>query len=315
MTRSAMATPTIRTPQDDDYHFLAALHNAVQEPHFHTTAENLRSRDNGTTLGQRPARLVCEQHGRIVGMATWWQPDFDRDNRYWVSVCLHPDHREDEASAALLDALVAQVKPIGADALWLTVREDYLASYPDPAGLGFHEVHRTFGGGFFLKALTPCLLRNVEDSLAVQGVTLHAHRDLAGDPRHDEKIQGLYNEIVSDKHTAEPTIPAGADSCATDDALWNATFIAQHDNEYIGLAIPERANLGAWNSVLGVHQSWRGKGLGSALQARVLTQLKEDGFEFLNVAGVKDDAGYLAVVRRLGANIEPDWISYEKELA
>ena len=45
-----------------------------------------------------------------------------------------------------------------------------------------------------------------------------------------------------------------------------------------------------------------------------LVQLKADGFEFLNAAGVKTDTAYLSLLQRLGANIEPDWISYQRDL-
>jgi GNAT superfamily N-acetyltransferase len=85
-------------------------------------------------------------------------------------------------------------------------------------------------------------------------------------------------------------------------------------DEYIGLAVSERNRLGAWNSVLAVEPGYRRKGIGTAMQARALVALKAQGFEFLNVAGVKSDIGYVAVQRRLGANIEPDWISYEQNI-
>ena len=44
-------------------------------------------------------------------------------------------------------------------------------------------------------------------------------------------------------------------------------------------------------------------------------RLQELGFTFLNTAGAKTDGAYLSVLRKLGANIEPDWIAYQKELA
>ena len=42
--------------------------------------------------------------------------------------------------------------------------------------------------------------------------------------------------------------------------------------------------------------------------------LNAQGFGFLNTASVGTDAAYLGVLRRLRANIEPDWIAFQAAL-
>jgi GNAT superfamily N-acetyltransferase len=260
---------------------------------------------------------MCERDGRVAGMMSWSQPDFDRSGRVWVSLCVHPDHCEDGTADELIAETLRRVEPTGADALWFVVREDFRLAFPDPASLGFREVHRTFGGGFFLGTLNlnSAKLESGEAPVNAEGVTLQPWEELAALPGHDQAFQALYSAIVTDKHTAAPTITAGATEYLGDeDTLWEASFIATRKGEYIGVAIPERSGLGSWNAVLGVRRDWRKRGIGSALQSRVLHKLAADGFDFLNAAGVKTDVAYLSLLQRLGANIEPDWVSYERKL-
>ena len=307
----------IRPPTDDDYFTLALIQNGLTEPHFHVTGGALMRQDEKASQKNVKdfGRLVLEQEGRVVGMETWWKPDFDLPDRFWISLDLHPDHRDSETAQVLLSALIARVLPLGARKLWFSAREDYLPGFPFLPDLGFREVHRTFGGGFFLDGLNPRLLTALESRLSGQGLTLRAYADLVSDPLRDAKLHALYEAFAPDKFTAPPTIPAAGGSFLDADSILEAAFVAERGGEYVGLAVPERAGPGAWNAVLGVRRDVRGQGLGTALQARVVAKLRELGFSFLNTAGVKTDEAYLSVLRGLGANIEPDWVAYQKELA
>ena len=198
------------------------------------------------------------------------------------------------------------------------MREDYLPTWPDLPALGWREVHRTFGGGFHLndwQANTAAL----EAALTARRLRLTPAAPFRQDPR----LTDLYALTRHDKVTAPPTIDPAAESLPTEnltdenlsdgDALWNAAWLAWHGETLVGLALPERSRLGAWNAVLVVHPEHRRQGLATALLARVVRSLQAGGLPFLNVAGSKRDAAYLGVLRRLGANIEPDWLAWERE--
>ncbi|SEJ70463.1 Acetyltransferase (GNAT) family protein [Deinococcus reticulitermitis] len=95
--------------------------------------------------------------------------------------------------------------------------------------------------------------------------------------------------------------------------MWDAARLAWWGETLVGIALPERSGLGAWNAVLAVHPAHRRRGLASVLLAEVARSLQPGGVAFLNVAGSARDAAYLGVLRRLGASIEPDWIAWERE--
>ena len=296
-------TPTIRRARPDDAFLLALLLNSTQEPHFHTTAAKLSQ-----NIQQHPERLlVAEQAGQLIGSVSLSFPDV-HPQHVWLGFALHPDHREGGVAAEMFRQArsLAQGRPFA----WTSVRADYLSTEPDLSALGFREVHRTFGDGFSLDA-PPTIPQRLEDALERRGVTILPAAGLQDDPR----LEALYATVKDDKVTAEPTIPAANEALHDQDSLWHAAFVALRGDEVLGLALPERSGLGAWNAALLVRQDARRQGIGTALQARVCAALRTQGVTFLNTAGVKTDAAYLGVLRRLGANIEPDWIAYEAALA
>jgi len=139
--------------------------------------------------------------------------------------------------------------------------------------------------------------------------------------RHDPRLAALYAAHHADKVTAEPTIPAASPTHDDPDTLWDAGWVAVRGEDtaapdvvgldVVGLALPERSRLDAWNAVLLVQPGERRQGIGTALQARVCASLHAQGLTFLNTAGVGSDHAYLGLLRRLGADIEPAWLAFE----
>ncbi len=298
-----MTQMTTRSARPDDAFLLAPLLNGTQEPHFHTTAAKLRA-----AVAQDAAQyLLVECAGQVVGSLSLWFPDF-HPQHVWLGFALHPDHREGGVAAELFRQ--ARVLARGRPLAWTSVRADYLSTGPNLAALGFREVHRTFGGGFYLDT-PPATPPRLKDDLARRGFRILPATGL----KHDPRLEALYQAVKGDKVTVEPTISAANDQLDDPDSLWDAAFVALHGEELVGLVLPERAGLGAWNAVLLVRPDCRRQGLGTALQARACVALGTQGITFLNTAGVKADAAYLGVLRRLGANIEPDWIAWQAALA
>ncbi|WP_407540882.1 GNAT family N-acetyltransferase [Deinococcus radiomollis] len=299
-----MTEITIRQACPDDAFLLAPLLNSTQEPHFHTTAERLRA---AMQKEDAVKYLLAERAGQLLGSVSLSFPDF-HPQHVWLRFALHPDHRAGREAAGLFQkaGALAQGRPFA----WTSVRADYLSTQPDLPALGFHEVHRTFGGGFYLDA-PPASRQRLEDDLAQHGIRITPAAGFQGDPR----LETLYQTVKQDKATAEPTIPAANDLLNDPESLWDAAFVALRGAEALGLVLPERARLGAWNAVLLVRQDMRRQGIGTALQARACAALWTQGVTFLNTAGVKTDRAYLGVLRQLGANIEPDWIAYEAVMA
>jgi len=299
-----MNKPTIRQATADDMHVLALLLNSTQEPHFHTTAAQLAA-----SIQREPERhLVAERNGHLVGGISLGFPEF-HPQHVWLGFSLHPDHRTPELAQTLLAQAAPAARAKGRQLAWTSVRADYLSAQPDLNALGFREVHRTFGGGFFLD-VPPAGAEALETRLQQQGISIQPALTLRDDPR----LKELYDAVRDEKVTAEPTIPAASETLHDPDSLWEAAFVAIRSGEVLGLALPERSRLDAWNAVLLVRPEVRRRGIGTALQTRVCAALHAQGFGFLNTAGVGTDAAYLGVLRRLRANIEPDWIAFQAAL-
>ncbi|MDL2343303.1 GNAT family N-acetyltransferase [Deinococcus sp. MIMF12] len=299
---SSSPTLTIRAATPDDAFAGALLLNSTQEPHFHTGAVRLAG-----SFQETPDRYaVAETGGRVSGLGTLWFPEF-HPTHAWVGLHLHPDQRAGGVAGALLEHLAGRARAAGRERLWASVREDYLPAWPDLPALGFREVHRTFGGGFHLAGWEAGTDR-LEAALAGQGYLLTPAADFRGDGR----LTDLYARTRGEKVSAEPTIPPAAETLTKGDGLWDMAWLAWHGQNLVGIALPERSRLDAWNAVLVVHPGHRQRGVATALLARVARSVQAGEMTFLNVAGSARDVAYLGVLRRLGANIEPDWIAWER---
>jgi GNAT superfamily N-acetyltransferase len=296
-------TTMVREVRTSDYKLLAALHNATHEPHFHVTTAELANRDAHPSDELR-GRLVAIIDAHAVGMATFGVQEFDRPDRVWLDLAIHPDHTRDDTAQRLVDAVIEHAQRANIASLWMPIREDYLDAWPDPLGLQFQEVHRTFGGGFFIAespdvsqhSMIPLQLRSLAQAREVETASARA----------------LYGMVRTDKVTAEPTITAAAIELDLDDAIAASSFLAFDGDELVGMCIVERSSLGAWLSVIAVRPQQRRQGVARHVLAASLTALREQSIAFLNTAGVRSDEAYLGLVRSLGATIEPDWISYER---
>ena len=291
----------IRSPEPVDAYAATLLLNSTQEPHFHTTAAQLR-----TSWDRHPTRtLVVGEPGQPRGLLTLWPPDF-HPTHLWIGLHLHPDHRADDTAPTLMHAAREAARAQGLTHLWLSVREDYLSTAPDLPTLGLHEVHRTFGGGLHLRDWTDPT-PDLRQELEARGYHFTPAQPHADDPR----LHDLYTRTRDHKVTAAPTIPAASPILADEDTLWDAAHLAWQGEELIGISLPETSRLNAWNAVLTVAPDHRRRGVGRALLALTARALQNQGITFLNTAGSAADRAYLRALRQVGANIEPDWIAWE----
>lgn len=301
----------IRDPRTYDLPVMALLINATREPHFHVTASELQARMEHSSSGFANGRLVIEDGDMVIGVAFWSAQPFDRPDRHWITLAIHPDHVADDTALQLLAEVAKKSEEQGGTSLWLVAREDYLDSCPSMTNLGFTEVHRTFGGGFFLSDCSPI------DAPVPGDARLTPLSEVLGDPRSVTSVAALYEDVRHEKKVAPPTVtPAHPDLVLEDEDLLEAASFVAFDgaDAAIGLSLVERSSVGAWSSVLAVRADRRREGIGRALVCRSLHALHTAGVPFLNTAGVRTDQAFLGLLGSAGARIEPDWVSYERAL-
>ncbi len=297
-------TTMIRTTNDSDLPMLVLLHNATHEPHFHETTVELERRSSQLADGIRGRIVAVDADDQPIGAVSYAVHDFDRPDRAWVDFAIHPDHVGDDTASDLTNALIDRVRPLNIASLWTSIREDYLPAWPTATELGFTEVHRTFGGGFFLGGPSREFAHDAS-SMRVQSLA-NAGEDGA------KHARDLYAMVRGEKVVAMPTLPPANDELELQNALESASFVAFDGDTCIGLCIAEPSPLGAWLEVVAVHPGHRRKGVARSLVAATLTALREQDVDFLNTAGAGHDDAYLGLLRSLGAAIEPDWIAYER---
>ncbi len=292
----------IRLAQPQDYTAIAALHNADNEPHFHKSAEALERSDSKNTDGGRLVALVAD---RIVGTAVYW---------YWsdVNAFRIGIHCPDETiNMALLRELEGRVGT-RAQRLLSTVRSDFLANAHYLA-LGFREVFRSFGAELELRNFDASKFEVLEPKLMEQNVRIVPRSDWTASDA-EAQLQALQLEFNQDIPSYEPVVTNTMDY--RDRRLLEAFWVALHGDRCIGFtsldAQPERIT--AYFDASGVARGWRQKGVGLALAARAVAWAKAQGFSEFNDGGAKANVGHWRTLERLGFELEPDWVTFEKVL-
>lgn len=76
----------------------------------------------------------------------------------------------------------------------------------------------------------------------------------------------------------------------------------------------ERSPTFAGSGLAGVRREYRNRGIGTALMAHACAWAKEHGYAEVNAGGAGVNAPMLKVIRRIGFDVEPAWITFAKFL-
>ena len=326
---------TVRPFVPEDYPAAASIQNAQNEPHHQTTAEKMRERDAcfapATNLAAdstpaRPfARLTAELDrdagGEVVGTGYYVRrSDDDTPGRIWVGFHVRADYQNKGVDTAMFDDALVALKPHRPTSLWTTVRSDFVPTAGYLADRGFEEAFRSWGGDLDLETFDPTKFAALELRLRDENIHIRTFAELAGDAARGPKLLELHQSLEEDAPHFEPVIPKEHPDFRDPDTLLGSYVVAVHggghDGEYIGLAslhkTDEAAVLGC--GLTGVSQPYRGRGVGTALEARAAAWAKAEGYGTLNTGGAGDNLPMLALNRRLGFDIEPAWVTFVKRV-
>ncbi len=288
----------IRAPNPEDYEAIARLHNADNEPHFHTTAAQLAASDSSG------ARRVAVQAGAVLGTSErWWWGAVDA-----YRIAIHAD-AESVARQLLTDLERDTLK---AKRLLATVRADFLegAHY---LRHGFREVFRSFGANLELESYQPERFSHLEAELARRGVRIVPRREWRA-PGGDAQLEAIQREGNADLPGYEPVVTTQMNF--RDRTLLEAFWVALQGVTCVGFASldgkPERSIVHFDSSA--VQRNGRHQGIGLALAARAVAWAKARGYNEVNDGGAKTNTAQIRILERLGFELEPDWVTFEKRL-
>jgi ribosomal protein S18 acetylase RimI-like enzyme len=292
---------TIRNAISSDYPTIADLHNANNEPHFHSTAEKLEARDVKNT---HASRLVAVQNDQIIGTAECWY--WPEPNAYRVGI----HTRDPRASQALQAELERRADKT--NRFLATIRADFL-EYAHFLETGFKEVFRSFGANLELAQFDPGRFSTLEPALEERGIRIvPRHEWLADDT--DSQLEVIQAEANADVPGYEPVVSMQTDY--KDRTMHEPFWVALQGERCVGFSSldgkPDQTTIHFDAS--GVLRSHRRQGIGLALAARAMTWAKEQGFAEVNDGGTKSNTAHVRILEKLGFELEPDWVTFEKML-
>jgi mycothiol synthase len=271
-------------------------------------------------------RYVAEAGRATVGYAQLFHIPWLREpGRFWGAVRVDPAHQRGGTGGRLYQHLLAELRRMGAIALWSQVHE----SMPEIAArverLGFRELFRSWPffldtGGLDLVPFQPAAERCATHGAAITTLAhertytrdwlarlydLHATitRDipLPGHP-HPEPPLAWFERYVGDSPLALP----------------EAFFIAKVGEHYVGESFMQRME-GAPGELsqkaTGVRQEYRGAGIAVALKLRTIAFAQQHGYARIWTGVESNNPSMLAINQKLGFVQQPGLILFEKEIA
>ena len=306
----------IRSIAEQDYPQATEIHNAQNEPHFQITPEQMQRSDE---IKRRSdpyyRRYVAEKDGEVIAtgyLTTNWAGT-TVSGRMWTGIVTRADHRNTGIDTRVLEYALTHFN-LSAKEVWSCVREDFV---PMSGYLkGFTEQFRSFGGELDLSQFDATKFSPLRKRLEAEGVAIKPYPDLLGDAERDEKLLALHAETEADAPYHEPIIPKHHPDIHSPEINRSSVFVAVHNGRHVGHVGLEASNGDKTGlSFLGVSRPYRNQGIGTALGAQVAEFAKSRGYTELNAGGgAKENASMQRVLRKLGFEIEPDWVTFSRKL-
>jgi GNAT superfamily N-acetyltransferase len=289
----------IRDARAEDYSVIEVLHNNDNEPHFQTTAEKLLLVDSSNTSGWRTVGL---QDGLVIGTAAAWL--WAEVNAYRISI----QSPSETIALELLNDL--EHRAIGAKRLLATIRDDFLGN-AHFLKHGFQEVFRSFGANLELKDFDSEKFAHLETVLLEKNIRILPRSKWSG---RDSQLEVIQTQAIADLPSYEPVVPAEMNFANR--TLPEPFWVAFRDDEVLGFcSLDGRVDKPVVHfDATGVLRAERRQGIGLALAARAVTWAKTQGFTEVNDGGAKVNIAHARILERLGFELEPDWVTFEKLL-
>ena len=313
-------TLLIRTARPDDYPAIKSIYNAQNEPDLHDTPEGMHAHDQ-STASKDPAfrRLVADAGSELLATgyirATWGGEK--EPGRYWVGLHVRDDHRHENLDIRLLHHAIADATdPV--QEVWTIIREDFVpaAGFLEPEG--FEEKFRSWGAHLDLRTFDPTPFEPLTQDLEAAGIRLVAYHDLAGDPDRDGKLEALQRELEEDAVAFEPVIPRRHPLLTEPGAILEGAVVAVvPDGSFVGLVslFGETVYADLDCDFFGVARGYRNRGIATALLARSAEVAQALGGHKLGTGGGGNDTPMMRVIRKLGFDIEPAWITFASSVS
>lgn len=308
----------IRPLQAEDYPEVTEIYNSQNEPHHHLSVEELRRSDERAQNSYYHRLLVAVEDGKVIATGQFGErPGDNPPGKFWAWFHVREDRRGQGVDTALYDAALEVLAVREPRNLWACIREDFVPAAGYLSDRSYEEQFRSWGANLDLAGFKPSAFGSYTEVVAQQGIELRKYADLDADPVRDEKLAVLQSELEDDAPHHEPIIPKRHPTPQHLRMLLDSLVVAVHEGQYVGMAsligqprFPEVPGSG----LVGVKREFRSRGVGTALVASTSAWAKAHGYEEVNAGGAGLNTPMLKVIRRIGFDVEPAWITFARFL-
>lgn len=300
---------TVRNATVDDAEQVAPVLHECTTHYFNrpSSVEDARAR-----LAQSPcdgdALLAFDAADRPLGFGHLWGTPSD-EMRCFVRV--RPTAKGKGVATTLLSRLAGRAREAGAENLTLTSWAEDSDASPLLESLAFAPVR------YFVQMRVDLVARGDDEVAWPDGVELHTYER----GRDDAELFSAHADAFAEHWGNESVDEADwwdeirdAANAGFDPSLW---FLARANQTIAGFSIcrqqEDEGDTVGWVSLIGVRPVWRGRGIGDALLAHSLNELRRRGLAraALNV-DAENTTGALRLYRKAGMEPRPAFTVWSK---
>ena len=264
--------------------------------------------------GKLVRRWLIDEDGRPVGTAFVVRYPSQPPGVFQAGIAVEPARRRRGLGRALFDEVERVAYEHGATHLRTEIREDERDGLAFAGRRGFEVLRRSVRAKLDLTSFEPPRVAHYVERVERAGIELRSLAELGVD---DKALRRLYaiNRIA----TAED--PASLDGTFPSFETWRGLIVerdgfqpegqllALDGGRYVGLSafsVDAEART-AETLVTGVDRDYRGRGIGTALKAKVLTLAREAGATATETEMDTRNEAMIAINRKLGYVLEPGY--------
>ena len=310
---------TIRSTKPEDYPALVEIYNDQNEPHHQLTEDELRSAHERARKQRYCHHLTALVDGDVVGSGDIGErPPDNPPGKFWGWFFVRHDFQGEGIDTALWDEALVLLNDRDPTSLWTCVREDFVPSAGYLRERSYQEQFRSWGANLDLGEFEPGRFEQYSEGLRERGIELRTLDDLASHSLRDDKLMALQSELEEDVPYFEPIIPKRHPTIEDEEMLRESIIVAVHEDEFVGMASlhdsqPRFLDV-AGCGLTGVKEGFRNSGVATALMVSTAAWAKDRGYREVNAGGAGTNAPILKVIRRLGFEVEPAWITLARFL-
>ncbi|MFZ5815496.1 MAG: GNAT family N-acetyltransferase [Bacillota bacterium] len=305
--------PILRPVQPDDYPALARTADAAFPGVVHSAAELME--EDQPQPPARAVRWVAELEGEVVGTVSYFQvPARYHPRKFWMDAWVRPDRQGRGLGSALLEHLLAELRPHAPQVLRSFTREDLGHSLRFLERRGFVEAKRTWESWLDLTQFDPAPFAGVVEAVRAEGIAILPLSALRDRPGWTERLLDLYNTIQADVPDIDPATPISREQLEADlqsaSFLPDGYFIALDGDRWVGLGslFKESEEGLLYNGVTGVRREYRGRRIALALKLTGIAWARGQGARRMKTHNASTNRPMLAINDRLGYVRQPGWL-------